>query len=180
MPSSSDSAVTDCNSRLALRISVTPEFCDAKDVPSDAEAISVVGMFVCAVRNCPELAAFQPAIGWPGADAKEKNATPPSPLASTSGALINAETSVCGAVWTLTGDAVRSICCKQVLHGELFPLCPASPTNTVCAEVAAIRTGPELASPGTLPTLTPVPAAVSGSIKRSEERRVGKECRSRW
>src|SRR5205814_3475976 len=82
-----------------------------------------------------------------------------------SGALVSAEICGCGAVCTVTGEADKFICCRQALHPEEVPLYPARPTKTVLEEVAATRTGPELASPGTPPTLTLLPAAVSGSIK---------------
>src|ERR1035438_3898103 len=35
-------------------------------------------------------------------------------------------------------------------------------------------------TPPSIGTASPLPAALTGSVYRSEERRVGKECRSRW
>src|SRR5258708_35283002 len=94
IPCSSDSAVTDCSERFASRSSMTLAFREAKKVPSAAAAMSDEEIFVCAVRNCPGVAAFQLAIGWPVAAEKEKYVELPSALASTRGVLVSAET--CG------------------------------------------------------------------------------------
>jgi hypothetical protein len=93
------------------------------------------------------VATSQPAIGSPGAVANERNAVLPSALASTKGALVREEACGCGAVSTLTGEAAKFICAKQVLQPDEPPPYAARPTKTVCAEVAATRTGPEFATP---------------------------------
>ena len=119
MASSSDYAVTDCSARLASRNSTALELLGAKEAPSGAAARSVAAIFVCAVENCPGVAAFQPAIGSPGAVANERNAVAPSALASTNDALVNADTCGCGAVATVAGETDKSICCRHMLHPEV-------------------------------------------------------------
>src|SRR2546425_12966236 len=74
--------------------------------------------------------------------------------------------------WNLPGQACGHFVRSDRAHAEIAALDASS--ALAMPGVIAVLTGADVAAAG----LRPLPAAAP--VKRSEERRVGKECRSRW
>src|SRR5260221_7707059 len=86
-------------------------------------------------------------------------------------------------------DGIRDHCVTGVQTCAL-PISPPDARNVIVTQqpgnlpgrsVAPPYTAAGPATPGTVPPTSAAPVSSGGDrVKRSEERRVGKECRSRW
>ena len=153
--------------KSAPRISVTPFDRIANIVPSEAAVRSEEKSFAVDTVKEPGMAADHDATGPPGALPNARYTASPLWSACISGAPVIEVTCGCGAGSKVGGNAVKFICPRQLLHALDVPPSPLSPTNTLCALVAATREGPEFKYPATPPTNTfePLFAPPSGLIR---------------